>query len=98
MDCFKMGRHITTIIIILSETLLLLSLMLQSVSIVLNLSSSVRRQHRLVAVRARQERGRATCIENSFSRKKQHDDGRTARSRLVAIKQFSKQAPHPPHH
>jgi hypothetical protein len=41
-----------------------------------------------VAVRARRERGRATRGENSFSRKRQHDDGRASRSRLVAIKQF----------
>ena len=51
-----------------------------------------------IAVRARRERRRATYVESSFSRKRQHDDGRAARSRLVAIKQFSKQAPHPPHH
>ena len=34
-------------------------------------------------VRARQERGRATCVENSFSQKRQHDDGPVVRSRLV---------------
>ncbi len=37
----------------------------------------------------RQERGHATCIENSFSQQRQHDDSRAAHSRLVAIKQFS---------
>ena len=50
----------------------------------------------LIVVRARRERDRAPSVESSFSRKRQHDDGRAARSRLVAIKQFSKQAPHPP--
>ena len=49
-----------------------------------------------IAVRARRERGRATCVENSFSQKRQNDDGRAARSRLVAIKQFGLQAPQPP--
>ncbi len=60
--------------------------------------SQLRGEGECLAVRARRERGHATCGENSFSQKRQHNDGRAARSRLVAIKQFSKQAPHPPHH
>ncbi len=51
-----------------------------------------------IAVRARQERRRSTYVESSFSRKRQHDDGPAARSRLVASKQVNKQALHPPHH
>ena len=43
----------------------------------------------LFVVRARQKRRHAPCIENSFSWRRQHDDGCAAHSSLVAIKHLA---------